>query len=67
MTPLTASELAALTQASTLRRQVSRLVALNIPFRFGGGQVLVAREVARELPQWQTLEAEQIPRLDLVR
>src|SRR5574337_1301625 len=67
MTTLSASELRALTGAATLRRQVSRLVALGIPFAFGGGMVAVQREVAKALPQWQSIEASKAPRLDLVR
>jgi hypothetical protein len=64
---LSASELRALTGAATLRRQVQRLVALGIPFSFGGGMVAVQREVAKALPQWQSIEASKAPRLDLVR
>lgn len=67
MQTLTASELRSLTGADTVRRQVAKLVALGIPFVFGGGRVAVAREVAKALPQWQSIESDKAPRLDLVR
>lgn len=66
-TTLTPAELQSLTQARTLRQQVVALVKLGIPFRYGGGQVEVSREVAAELPQWRRLEDDLRPRLDLVR
>lgn len=46
MTTLSASELRALTGAATLRRQVSRLVALGIPFAFGGGMATNSSQCA---------------------
>src|SRR5574337_86774 len=46
MNTLSSSELRALTGAGTLRRQVQRLVALGIPFSFGGGAVAVQREAS---------------------
>jgi hypothetical protein len=64
---LTPAELARLTEKRTLRQQVVRLVALGIPFRYGGGELSVTRSVATELPQWRKVEAMSGPRLDLVR
>jgi hypothetical protein len=64
---LSPAELQALTQRRTLRQQVARLVAMGVPFRFGGGSVEVKRAVAEELPQWRETQASRAPRLDLVR
>ena len=64
---LSPSELAAITGRRALRQQVARLVAMGIPFRFGGGAVEVKRAVAEELPQWRETQAKRAPRLDLVR
>lgn len=67
MTHLTEAELRALTNGRTVRQQIAALVRLGIPFRFGGGVVEVSRDVARELPQWRSVEACRAPRLDMVR
>jgi hypothetical protein len=64
---LTPAELRRLTGATTVRRQVSRLVSLGVPFAFGAGAVAVQREVAQALPQWQHIESVKTVRLDLVR
>ncbi len=64
---LTAAELQAITGKRTPRQQVSRLVVMGVPFRFGGGIVEVKRAVAEELPQWREAQAKRAPRLDLVR
>lgn len=64
---LSSAELRDLTGVGTLRRQVSRLVAMGVPFTFGGGVVEVRREVARALPQWQHIESTKAPRLDRIR
>ncbi len=64
---LTATELAAITGRRTVRQQVAQLVRLGIPFRFGGGRVVVVRAVAEQLPQWDAVRTSRAPRLDMVR
>lgn len=66
MQTLTPQELERLTGQKKPARQVSVLAAKGIPFRFGAGVVSVRREVAEELPIWQS-RAEAGPRMDRVK
>lgn len=64
---LSPAELAAITGRTTLRQQVAALVKMGVPFRFGGGRVVVVRAVAEQLPQWTSVRTTRAPRLDMVR
>lgn len=63
---LSQAELVTITGKRTPRQQAARLVAMGVPFRFGGGVVEVKRAVAEELPQWREAQAKRGPRLELV-